>query len=171
MFVLWLDQDPIGICVFQSPPKSLALRNRYFGLSGRWERNAMRSLNDQMYMLSRVVIHPTFRGAGIASHFVRRSCELCPVPWIEALTQMGHISPFFERAGFVRVGVAHPQSRSRRGHSTLYGSRFKNGKEKPLLSKETFHKSQHAAPIYYVFDNRQNCQKEDHDGKAKVGQE
>ena len=154
MTLLWYESDPIGMCVFIAPPKSLSLRNKFFGLSGRWNRLALRSMNAQLYTLARVVIHPTFRGAGVAKDFVRRSCQLCPVPWIETLTQMGHLNPFFERAGFVRVGVVTPHARSRRSHSRLYGSRFKDGKEKPLLTEETFHKSQYAHPVYYIFDNR-----------------
>ncbi len=165
MTLLWHQETPIGICVFIAPPKSLSLRNKYFGLSGRWDRTALRSLNEQLYTLSRVVIHPTFRGAGIASDFIRQACSLCPIPWIETLTQMGHINPFFERSGFVHVGVSNCQNRSRESHSTLYGSRFKNGKQIPLLTQETFNKSQYTQPVYYVFDNREACQKAKPDQK------
>ncbi|MEZ6056617.1 MAG: hypothetical protein R3C01_07920 [Planctomycetaceae bacterium] len=80
-------------------------------------------MNSQIVQLQRVVIHPTYRGAGIAAAFVRRSCELSPSPWIETLTQMGHINPFFERAGFVRVGVTKRQVASHASHSALYGGR------------------------------------------------
>lgn len=116
----------------------------------------MRALNAQLIMLSRVVIHPTFRGAGIASQFVRRSCELSSYPWIETLTQMGHINPFFERAGFVRVGASKPKNRSRFAHSKLYGSKQNHAEEKGLVTQETFDKSRHANPVYYIFDNRKN---------------
>lgn len=115
-------------------------------------------MNQQLVMLSRVVIHPTYRGAGIATRFVRRSCELCPYPWIETLTQMGQINPFFERAGFVRVGTTRPKSRSRRSHSTIYGGNRKDG-EKGLVTEETFRKSRFAEPVYYVFDNRSNVRR------------
>lgn len=153
MTLLWHRRDPIGICVFTSPPKSLAPRNRWFGLSGRWGRLQLQAINSQLAMLSRVVIHPTFRGAGIAHEFVRRSCELCPYAWIETLTQMGHINPFFERAGFVRVGTSRPTTHSRQGHSKLYVRR-KHGQKKSLVSSETFEKSRYASPVYYIFDNR-----------------
>ncbi len=151
--LLWHGSEPVGICVFVSPPVSLAGRNRYFGRSGRWSRTALRALNTQLVMLSRVVLHPTYRGAGIATRFVRRSCELCPFPWIETLTQMGHINPFFERAGFVRVGPCGRPRGSRRAHSALYGgtpASWAHG----LVSRETFRKSRFAQPVYYLFDNR-----------------
>lgn len=98
-------------------------------------------------MLARVVLHPTYRGAGLAGPFVRRACRLCPVPWIETLSAMGHLFPFFERAGFVRVGVVRkPPGATPRGHARLYGNR--------RLSAETTCKSRHSEPVYYVFDNR-----------------
>ncbi|MBX3442904.1 MAG: hypothetical protein KF774_10900 [Planctomyces sp.] len=154
--LLWRGAEPIGICLFVSPPRSLSGRNRFFGRSGRWSRLSMKMLNRSLVMLSRVVLHPTYRGAGIAAAFVRRSCELCPFRWIETLAGMGRINPFFERAGFVRVGTADgpaADERSRRQHSRIFGGRTRNGR-RGLVSRETFEKSRHSRPVYYVFDNR-----------------
>src|SRR5690606_24918665 len=72
--------EAIGICVFVSPPTSLKARNRYFGRSGRWDRASLQALNRQLLMLSRVVLHPTYRGAGIAAWFVRQCCEMSGYP-------------------------------------------------------------------------------------------
>jgi GNAT superfamily N-acetyltransferase len=138
--------EPIGICVFVSPPTSLKARNRYFGRSGTWSRTSLQALNRQLLMLSRIVLHPTYRGAGIAAWFVRQCCEDSGYPWIETLAQMGHIHPLFERAGFVRVGSSPPpRRRTRAQHSALYGN---------PVTTQTWRKSRHAAPVYYVFDNR-----------------
>jgi len=145
--------------VFTTPPLSLAGRNGFFGLSGRWDRLRLQTLNRKLCMLSRVVLHPTYRGAGIGAGFVRRSCELCPWPWIETLTEMGRINPFFEKAGFVRVPTPTGAGRarqSRRGHSSIYGGRRKNG-SRILVSKETYEKSRYARPVYFIFDNRAAC--------------
>lgn len=117
----------------------------------------MRALNSQLIMLSRVVIHPAYRGGGVAHQFVRRSCELSGFPWIETLAQMGHVNPFFERAGFHRVGSAPTRDRSRNSHSKLYGNRQDYAQKKGLISQETYNKSRFSNPVYYVFDNRQNC--------------
>jgi len=110
----------------------------------------LKALNAQMAMLSRVVLHPTYRGAGLAAAFIRASCRSCPWPWIETLTEMGHVHPFFEQAGFTRVGVSSSVRRSRAAHSALYAGR-KSGR---LVSLETHEKSRYAEPVYYVFDNR-----------------
>jgi ABC-type lipoprotein export system ATPase subunit/GNAT superfamily N-acetyltransferase len=140
--------EPVGICVFTTPAASLGLRTRYFGLKNPRSRLALTALNEQLWLLARVVLHPTYRGAGIAAGFVRQACRSCPVPWVETLTAMGHANPFFERAGFVRVGVIRKASREREP----YGGQFAGRGAK--CSRETAAKSRHSEPVYYVFDNR-----------------
>ncbi len=158
--LLWHNREPVGICVFTSPPMSLAARNRYFGCSGRWTRTALKTLNRQLVMLSRVVLHPTYRGAGIAALFVRRSCGLCPSRWVETLAEMGHVNPFFEKAGFVRVVARASPRQSRSAYSQIYGGRRQHGSA-GLISEETYLKSRHARPVYYVFDNRRAADSRD----------
>jgi GNAT superfamily N-acetyltransferase len=142
VILLWHRDEPIGICVFAAPAASLTLRTQFFGLSHPRSRLALSALNQQLWLLQRVVLHPTWRGAGIAANFVRRACELCPVPWIETLSAMGRINPFFERAGFVRVGVIRKELNTTGG---AYRRR---------LSTESLAKSRFSEPVYYVFDNR-----------------
>ncbi len=125
MTLLWHGDEPIGICVFASPAASLTLRTRYFKLTNPRSEIGMRGLNANLWLLQRVVLHPTYRGAGIAAAFVRRACELCPVDWIETLTAMGRVNPFFERAGFVRVGTI----RKRDGSGGAY---IRRGKPEPV---------------------------------------
>ncbi|MCH5374968.1 MAG: hypothetical protein JJ992_13410 [Planctomycetes bacterium] len=113
-------------------------------------------MNKQLVMLSRVVLHPAYRGAGIAAKFVRRSCQLCPWPWIETQTQMGWINPFNEKAGFLRVGHAPAKDRPRTAYSEIYrGGQRRHGQE-TLVSKEAHEKSRFAEPVYYIFDNRRH---------------
>jgi GNAT superfamily N-acetyltransferase len=113
-------------------------------LKGARSELALRALNQQLWVLQRVVLHPTYRGAGIASAFVRRACELCPVPWIEALSAMGAANPVFERAGFVRAGAIR-----RTGRAGQFGPRAG-------LAAETLRKSRFSDPVYYVRDNRRS---------------
>src|SRR5207248_9325375 len=114
VILLWHGAEPVGICVFGTPAASLSLRSRFFGLHNPRSRVALSALNEQLWLLQRVVLHPTYRGAGIAAGFVRAACESCPVPWVETLTAMGHANPFFERAGFTRVGVIRPSKDGKR---------------------------------------------------------
>lgn len=148
MILLWHRDEPIGVCVFGSPAASLSLRSRFFGLSNPRRPVGLAALNEHLWLLQRVVIHPTYRGTGIAAAFVRRACELCPVDWVETLSAMGHANPFFERAGFVRVGVVRKAAgRVPPGRNGAYGSRQR-------VSAETLAKSRFSEPVYYVFDNR-----------------
>jgi GNAT superfamily N-acetyltransferase len=138
--------EPVGVCVFAAPAAALAVRSRYFGLTRPRSRLALEALNRQMWLLSRVVLHPTYRGAGIAAWFVGEACRSCPVPWIETLTAMGHANPVFERAGFVRVGgVGKPAT------SPRYGSQFG---PRGRCSRQTAAKSRYSEPVYYVLENR-----------------
>ena len=139
VILLWHGDEPVGVCVFGTPAASLTLRTQHFGLTDPRSSLALRALNEQLWVLSRVVLHPTYRGAGIAARFVRRACELCPVPWVETLTAMGRANPFFERAGFVRVGVID----KRAGKGGAYTKR-RAGADPHRFSE----------PVYYVRDNR-----------------
>lgn len=150
--MLWHGTRPIGICLFVAPPRSLRPRNQFFGHRGGWSRATMLALNQQLVTLQRVVIHPAYRGAGLASAFVRRACELCPFSWIETMSQMGQIHPFFESAGFQKIGVISVESESRETHSRIFGGRRRGTQN--LITEETFLKSRYAAPVYYIFDNR-----------------
>lgn len=142
--LLWHGDEPVGVCVFGTPAASLSLRTRYFGLMNPRSSVALAALNEQLWLLQRVVLHPAYRGAGIGTAFVRRACELCPVDWIETLSAMGRVHPFFVKAGFERVGVIRrtPGSGGRQ-----FGRRSK-------MSAETEVKSRYSDPVYYVFDNR-----------------
>src|SRR5262249_51926324 len=145
--LLWHATEPVGVCVFSAPAASLTLRTRYFGLHRPRSREHLAALNRQLWVLSRVVLHPAYRGAGIAAAFVRRACQTCPVPWVETLSAMGRVNPFFERAGFVRVGVVRKSRRRERDvYGGMYGSRSQ-------VSAETPAKSRLSEPGYYVFDN------------------
>jgi ABC-type ATPase with predicted acetyltransferase domain len=137
---------PVAVCVFCTPAASLSLRSRFFGLKGRRTKQSMRALNEQLWLLSRVVIHPTYRGAGLAAGFLREACATCPVDWIETLSAMGHANPVFEKAGFTRVGVIRKDlSPTRDGQ---YGSKQVH------LIDETRRQSEWSEPVYYVRDNR-----------------
>jgi ABC-type ATPase with predicted acetyltransferase domain len=147
--LLWHGRAPVGVCVFATPAASLNARSRFFGLRGTRSRLALAALNAQLWLLARVVLHPTYRGAGVGAAFVRRACESCPVDWVETLSAMGHANPFFERAGFARVGVVRKTARHLTQH---YGGMY--AKRAGRVTSETARKSRFSEPVYYVFDNR-----------------
>lgn len=140
--LLWHDEEPVGICVFAAPAASLSLRSRYFGLHDPRSPVALSAINARLWLLQRVVLRPSYRGAGIAAQFIRRACESCDVDWVETLAAMGQTNPVFERAGFTKIGTI-----PRNGKAGQFGPRAG-------LGAETRRKSRFSDPVYYLFDNR-----------------
>jgi hypothetical protein len=52
-----------------------------------------------MRTISRVIVHPMFRGTGLAVRLVRHVLEHAETRYVEALAAMGRVNPFFKRAG------------------------------------------------------------------------
>jgi ABC-type ATPase with predicted acetyltransferase domain len=58
-------------------------------------------LNAEVECISRVVVHPIYRGLGLASHLVRHVLRTSPMPVVESLTVMGRYHPFLASAGMM----------------------------------------------------------------------
>ena len=82
---------------------ALGCRLRDLALGGRYavgdRRQRARLLNAEVRCISRVVVHPQWRGTGLAVRLVRAALDTATTPVTEALAAMGHVHPFFERAG------------------------------------------------------------------------
>ena len=59
-------------------------------------------LNREVRTISRVIIHPHYRGLGLAVNLVRHVLGHAETIFTEALAVMGKAHPFFERAGMIR---------------------------------------------------------------------
>lgn len=99
-----------------SPPL-LAVRGRNVATGGRYSgrdrREATGRLNREMECISRVIVHPTYRGSGLAERLVLHALATAETPLVEALAAMGRVHPFFERAGMTPTHLA-PDAVSRR---------------------------------------------------------
>jgi hypothetical protein len=82
--------------------RAAALNHRYS--SGNRSLDAAR-LNREMRTIARVIIHPIFRGTGLAIKLVQQLLSAPQTPYIEALAAMARINPFFQRASM------HPYDR------------------------------------------------------------
>ena len=105
----------VAVIVYSRSPLSLAARNRATG--GRYRlarcgRVATASLiNQELRIISRVVVAPNWRGLGLASRLVAETMPLVGTPYVEALAAMGEMHPLFVRAGM----AAYPQGASKEG--------------------------------------------------------
>jgi len=159
--VLWHGPEPIGICVFGFPALCSSLRNGVFGLTGRLTAARARRINRNFASVSRVVLAPRYRGAGIAAAFLRRACELTPWPWIELVSEMANLVPFCQAAGFVRLGLfpgklknmrcgcGRPSSERGPGRGCWGKSNWTDATFAEYLRRSRF-----SRPGYYLFDNR-----------------
>jgi len=93
--------DPAAVLVISPPLMNVRGRNVATGgrYAGRDRREAIARLNREMECISRVVVHPTVRGRGLAERLVLHALATAQTPMVEALAAMGRVHPFFERAG------------------------------------------------------------------------
>jgi len=94
----------IGVLVRSLPHLGCSLRDRathgrYRGLGGKASASL---INREVRTISRVVIDPRWRGVGLAVQLVKHALLQPETVFTEALAAMGHVHPFFERAGMQR---------------------------------------------------------------------
>jgi GNAT superfamily N-acetyltransferase len=100
----------IAVGVLSYPTPALRAREREIGLAGPRYGSKLKFVNQHVRTISRVIVHPQFRGMGIASVLVRRICEDCPTRYVEAIAAMGEVHPFFEKGGMRRVAGREGES-------------------------------------------------------------
>lgn len=61
-------------------------------------------INETFTMVSRVVLDPRYRGAGIAAEFLKTAVRFAPTRYVEMVTSMGETSRFWRSAGFADYG-------------------------------------------------------------------
>jgi hypothetical protein len=100
----------VGVIVYTMPVPSLQLRSVFFNgqLENLSAKDRLQFVNKNIRTISRVVIEPRFRGLGIASWLVSQTMPAINVPVIESLAVMGHINPFFEKAGMKAIAAPQP---------------------------------------------------------------
>ncbi len=105
----------VGVLVVARPrlgsaSRDLATGSRYRGLS-RAHQAAM--INREVRTINRVIVHPQFRGLGIAVGLVGHALATAETIYTEALAAMGRVCPFFERAGMTRFDAPPNPEHSR----------------------------------------------------------
>jgi GNAT superfamily N-acetyltransferase len=98
------EPTPVAVLVESLPSLSCKMRNwalhdRY----GSWlcPRQRAALLNQEVRVISRVVVHPSWRGLGLAVRLVREALKKPTTIYTEALAAMGRVNPFFEHAGMI----------------------------------------------------------------------
>jgi hypothetical protein len=112
-------QTLVGVIVYSRAALSLAARDRATG--GRYRAAGLgriataRLINEELRVISRVVVAPNWRGLGLAARLVAETLPLAGTPYVEALAAMGEMHPLFVRAGM----TAYPSPPSAEGERLL----------------------------------------------------
>lgn len=85
------------------PVPMLRARNRYFGVIGYG--NALRFANANVRTISRVIVHPQFRAAGLAQELARQLIRACPTRYVECSSTMAEFAGFLTRCGFRQIAT------------------------------------------------------------------
>jgi len=160
VFLLWHGPEPIGICIIGYGPLSCRLRNRLFHLPGRMTTGLAARINRSFASVSRLVLAPRYRGAGLAGAFLARVCEDCPWPWIELVSEMANLVPFCEAAGFRLVGRGSDKANDGHASGAFAPGRSAYGRSNwtPGRFAEYIRKVRFSRPAYYLRDNRRVCE-------------
>ena len=93
----------VAVGVLSYPTLALRVREAALGLGAMGARERIGFVNANVRTISRVVVHPQFRSAGLAVAMVRCILSHCDTRYVEALAVMGRGHPFFERAGMRKI--------------------------------------------------------------------
>ena len=93
----------VAVAVLAWPTPASLARERALNLSGPRYGPKLAFVNAHVRTIARVIVHPQFRGLGLAAALVHRVCYECPTRYVEAFAAMADAHPLFERAGMTRL--------------------------------------------------------------------
>ncbi len=94
----------VGVLLRCLPHLGCQLRDEATGFRYRnlTPRSSAAMINREFRTIARVVIHPQWRGLGLAVRLVKHALNDPETIYTEALAAMGRVHPFFERSGMIR---------------------------------------------------------------------
>ena len=103
------NSEIIGALLTRYP--ALEIRERNIITDKKYVKN-YKVLNEEVEMISRVVIHSKYRGIGLGTLLVKSYLESpCSKQVVETMAVMAHYNPFFERAGMTRIRLRDDQKK------------------------------------------------------------
>ncbi len=80
-----------------------------FGRSKVW-KGTFTQLQQQVSIVSRVIVHPKYRSIGLGEKLVAKTLPLAGTPNVEAVAVMAKYNPFFEKAGMQKIAQSQPSA-------------------------------------------------------------
>jgi len=93
----------VAVGVLSWPTAVSRPRRIAFGLEGAGYAAQIAFANRHVRTISRIIVHPQFRGMGLARLLIGRLCTACPTRFVKATASMADAHPMFERAGMRRL--------------------------------------------------------------------
>ncbi|GAG20191.1 unnamed protein product, partial [marine sediment metagenome] len=94
-----------GVVMYICPFLGCSARNQVMPqYMGSGTKEIADLVNQEITRLARIIIHPKFRGAGLAVKLVRETMPLTGKRVVETIAAMARYNPFFEKAGMTLVG-------------------------------------------------------------------
>jgi len=112
IYKLTLSDDVIGVIVVTYPHLALKGRNIFNDKKySRMTKENCTAINKEYECIARVILHPQYRGLGLAYYMLKEYFKLSDSPYIETVAVMANYTPFFERAGMTRIDVEQDRKR------------------------------------------------------------
>ena len=97
IFRLMRGEELCGVIVYSYPPPSC------YGRRFVLPRITIREMNQQLSIISRVVIHPKYRTIGLGAKLIHETLSLVGTPYVEMIAVMAKYNPFAEKAGMQKI--------------------------------------------------------------------
>jgi len=104
-FKLTYKGETIGIIIYTMSFRALHYRNQLFPEY----KNNIQKVNNEILRISRVIIHPKFRGIGLAQVLIKQTMPQVNARIVECVAAMAKYNPFFEKAGMTLAGTMELQ--------------------------------------------------------------
>src|SRR5205814_5557710 len=85
--------------VLSYPCLNCSARDRALHLTHLSPKNRQRFINQNIRTISRLIVHPAYRGLGLASILIHCILHNCPTRYTEALATMAKAHPLFKKSG------------------------------------------------------------------------
>jgi len=116
---------PVAVGVLSYPTLRCASRERALQI-GRVPRQWRYAyLNRHLRTISRVVVHPEFRGIGLASEIIGMLLRQSPTRYVETISRMARAHPLFARANMACVHAGDDDVPAYYLHDKLRGERHR----------------------------------------------
>jgi ABC-type lipoprotein export system ATPase subunit/GNAT superfamily N-acetyltransferase len=101
IFTLKHKTQTIGAIVYSYPTPFCFGRSKVY-------KGTIQQLLKDVSLISRVVIHPKYRGIGLGEKLVSETLAAAGTPHIETVAVMAKYNPFFEKAGMQKIAQSKP---------------------------------------------------------------